>query len=415
MSSEILFPIIEGFWVKNYKVLKQISFGSSFHQAMVMDFGVDLSPYDLTPITTFIGPSGVGKSTILDVFSFISDCLNYGLDEAFGKRGGFNDVYHHGGEGPISFGVVFRACSEPAPITYAVTIGKKQGSHHAFVEAEAIVYRNRQHGEATKTILLFQNGEKITRYLTPYNGVRLTDLERVKQMDVNHLALSALGDFDDIPDIPQLKRQLTQFHYANYRPDNASGLTPTRYKPVKGGSLVTEIKRLKEKYSFEFPKVLDVVAKRLPGIESISYEMTESGRIVLSFLPIGQTQPFYAHQMSEGTLRLFSHLLQFEDPIPASLVGIEEPAAYMDEKQMKTFSKTARSFVNEMGGTQYFITTNQIALVDQLDPTGVWILSPDTDNNIKITRALDELSFQGLDLNAVGPYWYTDYIYRKSM
>jgi predicted ATPase len=136
--------------------------------------------------------------------------------------------------------------------------------------------------------------------------------------------------------------------------------------------------------------------------------------MVLTFVPTGGSEPFHVYQMSEGTLRLFSHLLLFEDSIPSPLIGIEEPAAYMDNVQIKIFAKTARNYVNEMGGTQYLMTTNQIALVDQLDPTEVWILYRDTLGELKANRAIDELLFQGVDLNTIGPYWYSDYFYRKS-
>ncbi|MDR0337519.1 MAG: AAA family ATPase [Planctomycetaceae bacterium] len=408
----MLLPIIEGFWIKNYKCLKQVAFGSSFQQAMVMDIGVDLSPYELTPFTTFIGASGTGKSSILDLFSFISDCLERGLDEALARRGGFDAIHSRGSEGPISFGLIYRACSEPTPLTYAVNIEKKAGTQYAYIETEALVYRNNQRNDVTP-ILLFQNGERSMRHLNPWYGAGVSELEFVKRTDNKHLALATLANYENLPDVPQLKRHLDQFHYACYFPDNASGLTPRLHKPHQGTSLVSEIKRFRGKHGSDFKEILNVIAGRLSGVEKITCEANESGRQILSFFMTGQETPFYADQVSEGLLRLFFHILLFEDPVPIPLIGIEEPAAYMDEEQMKVFVDMARHFVNEKGGTQFLVTTNQITLVDQMDPTEVWILYKDAQGDIKSTRALDELSFQGIDLNTVGPYWYSDYIYRK--
>jgi predicted ATPase len=407
----VLLPIIEGFWIKNYKGLRQIALGSSFHQSMVMDIGVDLSPYELTPFTTFIGASGTGKSSILDLFSFISDCLESGLDDALNKRGGFDAVHYRNGEGPISFGLIYRACSEPNPLTYAVNIDKKAGTQYAYIETEAIVYRNNQQNGVTP-ILLFQNGDKSLRHLSPWYGAGMLELELVKRTDSKHLALATLANYENLPDVPQLKRHLDQFHHACYFPDNASGLVPRSHKQNKGTSLVSEIKRFRGKHGPEFQEILNVIAQRLPEVDKIDCEINESGRPILSFFMNGQKEPFYADQVSEGLLRLFFHVLQFEDPVPIPLIGIEEPAAYMDEEQMKVFVNMARHFVNERGGTQFLVTTNQIAMVDQMDPTEVWILYKDAQGDIKSTRALDELSFQGIDLNTIGPYWYSDYIYR---
>jgi predicted ATPase len=414
MSVSLFQPVIEGFWVKNYKVLKQISLGSSFQQSLVTDIEQELATYELTSLTTFVGSSGSGKSTVLDVFSFLSDCLSYGVDEAFLRRGGFDLVYSNGGVGPISIGIVFRACSEPRPLTYALNIARRSGGSAPYVESEALLYRSNVHGAAAQPIMFFQNGEKYTRHVVPWHNANFSDVETVKRTDQKHLALGLLGGFEDLPDVPQLKRHLEQFHLACYTPDNAAKLIPTKFKFVQAGRLDTEFKRMEDKHHFELPGILDVIAQRIPFLEKVVYEKNDMGRTILYFKVKGIEKPFYAHQMGEGLLRLFSHLLLFEDPMPTPLVGIEEPSACMDETQIQAFVTQIRHHVNEMGGTQFFITTHQQALVDFMDPTEVWIFDFNNDGNTQVYRALDELAFQGIDLTTIGPYWYTDYIYRKS-
>ena len=414
MSSPAFLPIIEGLWVRNYKALKQIALGSSFLQTMVMDVGMDLTPYELTPLTTIIGSSGCGKSTLLEVFAFLRDCIEDGIDSAIERRGGFDAIYHRGGEGPISIGLVYRACAEPRPITYALSIDRRPGSSSAHVETEAIVYRSSHHGASAQPILFFQNGEKTTRHVMPWHGAKSVDLDKIKRIDHKHLALKELAEYEDLPDVPQLKQHLDRFHLACYTPDSALGLTPPLYRPLKSDRLLDEFKRMKEKHGFEFPAILEVIGKRIPGVEKIYFETTESGKTVLFFKMIGEEKPYYAHQVSEGTLRLFCHMLLFEDPMPLPLIGIEEPAAYMDADQMQALSLIARDFVQEMGGSQFFITSNLSTFADFMDPTEVWILYRDSQGDVKPSRALDELAFNGVDLATIGPYWYTDHLYRKS-
>ncbi|MDR2761123.1 MAG: AAA family ATPase [Planctomycetaceae bacterium] len=413
MSFSIFQPVIEGFWVKNYKVLKQVSMGSSFQQSLMTDLEQELATYELTPLTTLIGASGAGKSTILDVFGFLADCLSLGLDEAFTRRGGFDLVYSQGGVGPISIGIVFRACSEPRPLTYALNITKKLGVATPYVESEALIYRSNIHGSTAQPIMFFQNGEKYTRHILPWHNANFADIETVKRTDQKHLALSLLGGFDDLPDVPQLKRHLEQFHLACYTPDNAAKLIPSKFKFVQSGRLETEFKRMEEKHHFELPGILDVISRKIPFVEKITFEKNEMGRTILYFKVKGVEKPFYAHQMGEGALRLLSHLMLFEDPMPTPLIGIEEPNACMDDTQTQAFVSLIRRHVNEMGGTQFFITTHQQSLVDFMDPTEVWIFDFNNEGNVQVYRALDELAFQGVDLNSVGPYWYTDYIYRN--
>lgn len=414
MSVPAFLPIVEGFWLKNYKGLPQIAFGSSFQQSVVADFEQDLSPYELTPLTTFIGESGTGKRSILDAFALVADILNFGLDEALAKRGGFNAVYHRGGDGPISIGIVYRACSEPKPLTYAISINKRPGSSsNAYIETEAILYRGTHHGAPTQPILFVQNGDKHVRHIMPWANASADDVEKVKKTDEKTLALKILGDYEDLPDVPQLKRHLDCFHLGCFSPDNALGLSPPNFKLDKGRRLSEEFKRIVEKHRHELPGILDVIAQRMPRVEKISYNQTESGRMLLNFQLQGEGEPYAACQVSEGILRLFSHLLLFEDPMPIPMIGIEEPGAYMDESQIQTFCSFIRDHVYEMGGTQFFLSTHQPCLLDFMDPTEVWMLNRDAHGVVKAFRALDELAFQGVDLNTIGPYWYTDYIYRN--
>ena len=401
-------PVIEGFWVRNYRSLKQIAFGSSFMRSVVIEEEDDLSPYDLTPLTVLTGASGLGKSTVLDIFAFLADCLQEGIEPAFAKRGGYEAVCTQGAEGPISIGLVFRACAEPRPLTYALNISKGVGGIH--VESEALIYRGTQHGATSQPLLFFQNGSKSTRHVASWHGVTSLGLEKIRRTDAKHLGLAEIGLIEDIPDVPQLKMHLEGFHYSCFRPNNAVGLSPIPQKNPRDLRLATEFKRMLEKHRFEFQGILDVIAGRIPRMEKIYYEETESGRTILYFKDRRFPAPFAAHQVSEGLLRLFTHLLLLEDSIPSSLLAIEEPDTYLDATQIKDFARTVRNHVSEVGGTQFFLTTHNPLLVDQMDPTDVWILQEDRDGSPKVTRAYDELIFSGVDLNTIGPGWYSQYL-----
>src|SRR3546814_1993813 len=69
---------IEGFRVKNFRVLKDITLGKLWNQQHIAP---------LTPMTAVIGKNGVGKSTLFDAFGFLSDALKTGVEEACDSRG----------------------------------------------------------------------------------------------------------------------------------------------------------------------------------------------------------------------------------------------------------------------------------------------------------------------------------------
>ena len=420
MEDPPAYPLIEGFWIRNYKALRQIAVGSSFQQSVVMDFAEDLVPYELTPLTLFVGDSGTGKSTILDAFVFLADCINYGVHHALSNRGGFKSVYHFGSTGPISIGVVYRPCAESRTLTYILNIDLNRRTHVPFVETEAIIYRDQQPGSQPKPVLLFQNGEKQTRLVQPWVGANGSDISEVKRTNNQHLGLTALARFEDLPDIPILKHYLCNFFVSSYVSSNASNLSPPEFKsqavrsqigdsgsaPHGGkspssGNLALDLKRVKEKHSAEFDDILNVIATRLSGIEKINYFANETGRSILSFNRPGHEDVIYPTQLGEGTLRLLSHLLSLEDPIPTPLMGLEEPASFMGQSQIMAFVQFIQHHIRELGGTQFFATTNNNVLIDQMDPGDVWFLMRDDSGSIQTTRGIDELQFFNIDINSV--------------
>ena len=56
---------IDGITIRNYGSLKNITLGRTLSHQYTKPLG---------NMTTIIGPSGNGKSTIADVFGFIADC-----------------------------------------------------------------------------------------------------------------------------------------------------------------------------------------------------------------------------------------------------------------------------------------------------------------------------------------------------
>ena len=80
---------IEGFRIKNYKILKDITLGRLWNRQ-------NNSP--LTSMTAVIGKNGVGKSALFDAFGFLADALKLGVEDACDVRGrgGFERIITQG-------------------------------------------------------------------------------------------------------------------------------------------------------------------------------------------------------------------------------------------------------------------------------------------------------------------------------
>ena len=90
--------MLKGFWVRNFKSLRQVGIGTCFTRFVFINEDLDIQPYNLGPVTLFTGASGTGKSSVIDAFEFVSDCYRYGVEFACHKSGGFDAVYSQGGK-----------------------------------------------------------------------------------------------------------------------------------------------------------------------------------------------------------------------------------------------------------------------------------------------------------------------------
>jgi AAA15 family ATPase/GTPase len=106
---------IEGFRIKNYRVLKDVTLGKLWNLQQAQP---------LTPMTAVIGKNGVGKSSLFDAFGFLADCLKLGVEEASDTRGrgGFDRIFSQGSNGPIEFQIYYKQEGNARPITYELAI-----------------------------------------------------------------------------------------------------------------------------------------------------------------------------------------------------------------------------------------------------------------------------------------------------
>ena len=141
---------IEGFRVKNFGVLKDVTLGRLWNQQQAKP---------LTPMTAVIGKNGAGKSTLFDAFGFLADCLKYGVEEACDVhgRGGFRKIRSQGQSDPIEFEVYYKETGNARPITYELSINLDD-SGRPYVLKERLRQRRKGQSRGWPFSFLILNG-----------------------------------------------------------------------------------------------------------------------------------------------------------------------------------------------------------------------------------------------------------------
>ena len=170
---------------------------------------------------------------------------------------------------------------------------------------------------------------------------------------------------------------------------------------------------MQREHSGRFQTILNRIAEKIPGIDKIDTGKTNDGRLLLRFNDTGFRDPFYAQQMSDGTLKVFAYLLLLEDPTPPPFLCIEEPENGLYHKLLQALATEFREHATgRKGGSRVFITTHQPYLVDALEPAEVWVLEKGRDGYSTVRRASDDVVVKNMVAEGLplGGLWYSDYL-----
>lgn len=427
---------IEGFRIRNYRSLRDITLGKLWNTQ---------SSQPLTPMTAVIGKNGVGKSTLFDTFGFLSDCLKVGVEEACDSRGrgGFERIRSQEQEGSVEFEIYYKEERNARPITYELAIeldssgrpyvkrerlrqrikGQTKGQPYSFLilnEGKGLAWKGEEGGkqfdedkgevDATNLIEEFQIGE---------TSEESKESEKVELDDNRKLGIATLGSLKQHPRISLFRRFIEGWYLSYFTPEAARSLPlagPQKHLNIHGDNLGNVVQFMEREHPKKFQSILQKISSKIPGVEKISTEKSPDGRLLLQFNDKGFQDPFYAQQMSDGTLKVFAYLLLLEDPSPQPFLCIEEPENGLYHKLLETLAREFREHATgQKGGSQVFVTTHQPYFVDALEPEEVWVLEKGEDGFSKIRRAsedtlINNLVSEGLPL---GGLWYSDYLDKR--
>ena len=428
---------IEGIRVANYRVLKDLTLGRLWNTQHAQP---------LTPLTAVIGKNGVGKSSLFDAFGFLADCLKLGVEEACDAhgRGGFQRIRSQGGEGPIEFEVYYRQESKARPITYELAIEQDE-TGRPYVSRERLRQRRKgqKHGRPFSFLIMNdgmgvawtgeaqgpdvderQEGQSELDWLVGFidrdtSDEESAETEIVELQDRRKLGIATLGALKQHPRISAFRQFVEGWYLSYFAPDAARSLPlagPQKHLNVHGDNLGNVVQFLEREHGDRFADILARVSERIPGIDRIDTDRSPDGRLLLRFNDKGFRDPFYAQQMSDGTLKVFAYLIMLEDPQPPPFICIEEPENGLYHKLLEVLAEELRRrATGKKNAPQIFVTTHQPYFVDALSPEETWVLEKQADGFSTISRASDDETVramveEGLPL---GGLWYSDYLDRK--
>ncbi len=385
---------VESIRIKNYKLFQSLELNN------------------LPELAVFIGANGTGKSTLFDIFGFLSDALRNNIRQALLKRGGFKEVISRGQSGLIEIELQFRLmiAGKERLVTYRLEIGEESGK--PFVAREILRYKRGAYGSPYHFLdFSFGRGTAITNEEDFDKPDEQLDREEQTLSSPDILAIKGLGQFERFKAANAFRTfienwHVSDFHIGEARTSREAGyaehLSPT------GENLPLVAQYVFENHSNVFNQILEKMKTRVPGVSNVMAESTVDGRIVLRFQDGSFKDPFIASYVSDGTIKMFAYLILLHDPNPHPLLCIEEPENQLYPSLLTELLEEFRLYARK--GGQVFISSHSPDLLNSAAPEEVfWLVKEDGYTVVRRASDYNEIATLYKAGDKLGYLWKENY------
>ncbi|WP_078612958.1 AAA family ATPase [Streptomyces canus] len=391
---------------------------------------------DFSNFRVLTGPNGSGKSNLVDAIGFLGEVYRFGIDYAVGRSGGIDSIAFRA-QRRTTIGVQFvvkaslnlselplyrnrnrsRKVSIPDlafSIEHSFTIKPASGSSASDYAVSRETFKvHSEHEDGWKEILSLTGDASSDPQISMISSAGLTDevmesyryalgyLWREREANAQDELFSlpgtqATSGLDSLsspfPIFREFRQRMSFIQAYRLNPSacrKPGALTPNASLDSDGGNLPAVVARMALRQPAVWQRVMAGMRHIMSGLENISTEPSpDSGGLVLKFHEKGGGRPWFAREVSDGTIQALALLIALHDK-RRPIVLIEEPENAIHPWVLRRFLDDCR----EVGDRQVVLTTHSPILLKLLRPEEVVLLwRASGKSNIKpLVKAMPEV------------------------
>jgi predicted ATPase len=312
--------------------------------------------------TAIVGANAAGKSSVIDLFRFISESLRLSLYTALERRGGLRAVRHSAPTRPRNFSVwIELEYTQSFRARYSFRIRSGAKGSYSVAEEECSL----SHEGETVARLVLREGKIVQNQSSV---VRANEVSKAR-LESTALALPLYAVFELSP----VLRTLRDLRLYSIVPDKLRELQDPdegRELLADGSNAASVLRHLEPSDRSELVEMLGHV---VPGIEDVRV-VGHGNKLTLEFKQRAGDgrNTFEALQMSDGTLRLLGLLLALYQRDTPGFLAIEEPEATIHVAALQALVDIFKARADR---TQIVITTHSADILDSIDPEAIYLVS----------------------------------------
>ena len=364
----------------------------------------DFSMQDIPGFAVLVGANGTGKSTFIDVFDFLKDCLQDNVRTALQRRGGFSQVISRGRDAEtivieLRIAMSIEAFERDRTVTYRIEIEERD--RRVAVRRETLRFTRARAGGRPYPFIDFKDGkgEALAESLDADNTeTPAHEVEReFQELDGPHiLALKGLGQFRRFDAASQLRELIENWTVTDIHIDDARrepDAAVAEHLSESGDNIALYAQYLYEEHREAFDALIEKMSRYVPGVANVYPEDTGDGRVALRFEDHAFKQGFIARAVSDGTIKMFAYLALLHDPDPHPLLCVEEPENQLYPSLLtylaEQFAEYARRRKDE---AQVFVTTHSPDFLNAVPLESIyWLIKRDGFSTVHRAAADEQL------------------------
>lgn len=364
---------------------------------------------DIPDFLVVVGANGSGKTTLFDVFGFLHDCLKSNVRQALDKRGRFKEVISRDSDDQtILIEIQYRMeiANVSRLVTYSLEIAEEDGV--PVVSREILRYKRGQHGKPFH-FLDFARGEGYAINNEEQFNAPDEELEREQQrVSSDTLAIKGLGQFERFKAAYSFRQLIESWHVSDFHISAARGrkevLGESEHLTEMGENLPLVAQHLYEQHPDIFNKILAIMARRVPGVSTITPKLQDDGYLTLRFQDGSFKTPFLDRYVSDGTIKMFAYLVLLYDPKPHPLLCVEEPENQLYPKLMGELAEEFRLYAKR--GGQVFVSSHSPDFLNAIELNEVcWLIKEQGGTQIKRAKDDAQIAAYMADGDKLGYLW----------
>jgi len=349
-------------------------------------YNVDLK---LKALNVVIGANGSGKTSLLDVFSLLASSASGRLKETMSDLGGIdanltNLLTAKGDKARFMAFHLTMGAQGHSPIEYRIALSPVGVGYE--ISDETLTQRHDHKPQPFKHI---QAHHGDVRYFEQNNTTRKGLVRPNWDYNQTESALSQVPKmFQEPEDFRKRLASSTHYHVLDVS-RRAPVRLPQQMRDAQlpghdGEDLVSCLYTLRETDPDRFETIEASLRAGFPDFERLNFPPVAAGTLAMTWKDRTSKNPFYMHQLSEGTLRFLWLATLLQSPGLTAVTMIDEPEVSLHSELLSLLADLLREASQR---TQLIVATHADRLIRFLKPSEVVTIDVNEDGAAEATRA----------------------------